>query len=81
MRSLNQVQAAWTYLEPVFGAEDIVKEMPAEGNMFKIVDANWRKLMQRVVADTRVRVLFCFSGRNCEVLCSRFVPGPDDCGH
>jgi hypothetical protein len=48
------VQAAWIYLEPVFGAEDISKQMPAEGNMFKSVDSRWRDLMSKVNLNPRV---------------------------
>jgi dynein heavy chain len=47
-----KVQAAWMYLEPVFGAEDIIKQMPAEGTMFKVVDSNWHKLFNDVARDT-----------------------------
>jgi dynein heavy chain len=42
------------YLEPVFGAEDISKQMPAEGNMFKSVDSRWRDLMSKVNLNPRV---------------------------
>jgi len=49
-----KVQAAWVWLQPVFSAEDIMRQMPAEGSMFKVVDANWHKLMQEVVQDTKV---------------------------
>lgn len=49
-----KVQTAWMYLQPVFGADDIVKQMPAEGTMFKVVDANWHKLMMDVCKDTKL---------------------------
>jgi dynein heavy chain len=49
-----KVQAAWQYLEPIMGAEDITKQMPSEGTMFKVVDSNWHKLMSDVVNDTKV---------------------------
>ena len=40
-----KVQAQWMYLEPVFSAPDINKQMPSEGSMFKIVDGSWRQIM------------------------------------
>jgi len=50
----TKVQTAYVYLAPVFGSDDITKQMPAEGTMFKVVDANWHKLMADVVADTKL---------------------------
>ena len=39
-------QATWLYLEPIFSSDDIVKQMPTEGEMFKQVDAMWRGMMK-----------------------------------
>lgn len=36
-----KVQAAWLYLEPIFGSEDIRAQIPVEGKMFEEVHANW----------------------------------------
>jgi len=47
-----KVQAVWMYLEPVFSSEDIMKQMPVEGNKFKEVDKDWRMLMNCVKADS-----------------------------
>ena len=39
-------QQTWMYLEPIFGSEDIMKQMPVEGAMFKKVDASWRDILK-----------------------------------
>ena len=36
-----KVQAAWLYLEPIFGSQDIRNQIPVEGKMFEEVDAHW----------------------------------------
>jgi dynein heavy chain len=36
-----KVQAAWLYLEPIFGSEDIRNQIPVEGKMFEEVDGHW----------------------------------------
>eukprot|EP00958_Prasinococcus_capsulatus_P016076 scaffold1766_cov401-Prasinococcus_capsulatus_cf.AAC.33 len=41
-------QQNWLYLEPIFGSEDIMHQMPAEGRKFKVVDAIWRRMMDDV---------------------------------
>jgi dynein heavy chain len=37
-----KVQGVWQYLEPIFGSEDIMRQMPEEGKLFKKQDAMWR---------------------------------------
>lgn len=48
-----RVQAVWLYLEPVFSSEDILKQMPVEGNIFRQVDNSWKQLMQSISENTR----------------------------
>jgi dynein heavy chain len=43
------VQRTWMYLEPIFGSEDIMRQMPAEGRRFALVDTFWRKNMKETV--------------------------------
>eukprot|EP00798_Chlamydomonas_sp_ICE-L_P016919 gene16919-23187_t len=37
------------YLEPIFGAEEIMKQIPREGMAFKAMDSTWRKIMNKVL--------------------------------
>ena len=39
-------QKVWLYLEPIFGSEDIMRQMPTEGRRFAAVDGMWRKVMK-----------------------------------
>ena len=48
-----KVQATWLYLEPIFGSDDIMRQMPTEGTLFKRVDEKWRKNMKEIVAVPR----------------------------
>ncbi|MEW5317509.1 MAG: hypothetical protein WDW38_008798 [Sanguina aurantia] len=41
-------QAGWLYLEPIFGSEDIMAQMPNEGRKFKAVDTTWRRTMEKL---------------------------------
>lgn len=39
------MQASWMYLEPIFGSEDILEQMPKEGGLFHQNDKVWRRIM------------------------------------
>ena len=40
-------QRNWMYLENIFGAEDIQKQLPAESQKFLIVDRSWKAIMTK----------------------------------
>jgi dynein heavy chain len=44
-------QRTWMYLEPIFGSDDIMRQMPTEARRFKSVDALWRKNMTVTVEE------------------------------
>ena len=44
-------QKTWMYLENIFGAEDIQKQLPAESQKFLIVDRSWKVIMNRTNTD------------------------------
>ena len=41
-------------MEPILTTEDIVRQLPTEGNLFKEVDANWRSVMEKIEKDPNV---------------------------
>lgn len=47
-------QRTWMYLENIFGAEDIQKQLPAESQKFLIVDRSWKTIMTRTFSDPLV---------------------------
>merc|ERR1719506_1770487 len=48
-----QVQRAWMYLENIFSAEDIQRQLPGEAAKFKQVDKFWKDLFRKVRQSAR----------------------------
>ena len=44
-------QRTWMYLEPIFGSEDIMRQLPQEGRRFQTVDQLWRKTLADTFSD------------------------------
>lgn len=65
-----QLQRNWLYLQPIFDASDINKQLPQEGKRFATVDKYWRTTMGSASRGVYA-VRFCDDMR----LCERFKEG------
>ena len=52
-------QRSWLYLEPIFGSDDIVNQLPIESKRFQTMDRTWRKIMSN--AKVKPGVVDCCS--------------------
>ena len=43
-----ECQRAWLYLESIFSAPDIQRQLPAEAKMFMTVDKSYKEIMRNV---------------------------------
>lgn len=55
--ALIACQRTWMYLEPIFGSEDIIRQLPTEARRFQNVDALWRKTMTEASLDANFMVM------------------------
>nr|CCA18662.1 hypothetical protein ALNC14_048050 [Albugo laibachii Nc14] len=56
------VQKNWLYLEPIFAAPDIQRQLPDAGKIFSLVDTSWKTIMRRVYESPRVLSAFSIPG-------------------
>ncbi|GCB76851.1 hypothetical protein scyTo_0021040, partial [Scyliorhinus torazame] len=47
-------QRNWLYLNPIFQAPDIQRQLPAETKLFAQIDAAWNELLMRVQSNTNI---------------------------
>ena len=50
-------QQQWLYLEPIFGSDDIMQQMPSEGRKFRAVDVTWRRIMEKLVKNPDIMIV------------------------
>lgn len=48
IEEIAKCQRTWMYLEPIFASDDIHKQMPVEGSLFKDVDTLWKQTMDAI---------------------------------
>lgn len=65
-------QKSWLYLEPIFGSEDIMRQLPVEGKRYQTMDRMWRKIMQGAKSDPKVHSAI-LSGADRQLNCKWFL--------
>lgn len=48
-------QRSWLYLEPVFSADDVSQQLPAERQQFQSMERRWKQIMKRALSNHKVR--------------------------
>lgn len=69
-----QVQKSWMYLEPIFSAQDIQKQLPAEHKAFDQVHRQLREIMRRTKDRPNALQITSNAG-----LCVGCYPGGPEC--
>jgi dynein heavy chain len=54
IEEIKKCQRTWRYLEPIFASEDIHKQMPVEGTLFRDVDTLWKNTMDGIVTEAGI---------------------------
>ncbi|XP_030590036.1 dynein heavy chain 12, axonemal [Archocentrus centrarchus] len=49
-----KVQTQWVYLEPIFSSQDIMQQIPEEGQLFQTVDRNWKEVMRHCAKNPKI---------------------------
>ena len=42
-------QQQWMYLEAIFSAPDIQRQLPIEAKLFMVVDKSWKEIMRKTL--------------------------------
>lgn len=48
LETVLKLQAKWMYLQPIFGSEEIMKQIPKEGAAFRQTDSIWHAAMENI---------------------------------
>lgn len=52
-------QQNWVYLEVIFSAPDIQRQLPNEAKLFVVVDKSWKDIMRKTARVMYFLFLFC----------------------